>query len=117
MKKRVPMWVSLLLVGLLLLAACGGGAPSLVGKWSATDPSSGMKITIEFKADGKLAMGSGDFVMDVGTYKVLSASQVEMNLDFMGEQQTQTINYRVEGNKLIMSDPTDPSSTLELTRD
>ncbi len=117
MEKRVPMWVSLLLVGLLFLAACGGGAPSLVGKWSATDPSSGMKITIEFKTDGKLAMGSGDFVLDVGTYKVLSASQLEMNLDFMGEQQTQTINYRLEGNKLIMSDPTDPSSTLELTRE
>jgi uncharacterized protein (TIGR03066 family) len=118
MKKRVPMLVSVLLVGLLFLAACGGGgAPSLVGKWSATDEASGMKVTIEFKADGKLAMGSGDFVLDVGTYKVLSASQVELAMDFMGQQQTQTVNYRVEGNKLIMSDPTDPSSTLELTRE
>lgn len=117
MKKRFPVMFSILLVGLLLLAACGGGAPSLVGKWSATDEASGMKITIEFKADGKLAMGSGDFVMDVGTYKVLSANQVELNLDFMGQQQTQTVNYRLEGNKLIMADPTDSSSTIELTRE
>ncbi len=117
MKKRLPMLTSILLAALLLFAACGGAAPSLVGKWSATEPTSGMKITIEFKADGKLAMGSGDIVLDVGTYKVLSASQLELNMDFMGTQQTQTIDYRLEGNKLIMTDPTAPSSTLELTRE
>lgn len=117
MKKRFPVLISILLVGLLLLAACGGGAPSLVGKWSGTEPTSGTKVTIEFKADGKLAMGAEGIVMDVGTYKVLSASQVELNLDFMGTQQTQTINYRLEGNKLIMADPTDPANTIELTRE
>ncbi|MGB9722285.1 MAG: hypothetical protein ACP5OO_01050 [Chloroflexia bacterium] len=118
MKKRVLVLVSVLFVVLLLLSACGGGATSLVGKWSATEPSSGTKIiTIEFKADGKLAMGSGDLVLDVGTYKVLSASQVELAMDFMGTQQTQTLNYRFEGAKLILSDPTDPSGTLELTRE
>ncbi len=34
------------------------------------------------------------------TYKIKSATEIEMTVSFMGQTQTQTVQYKIEGNKL-----------------
>jgi len=68
--------IAIIVVVCLLVAGCGGKNP-LVGKW--TDTKMGI-MTFEFTADGKMSMGA------MGT--------------------TQSGIYKVEGNKLTMTQGT-----------
>ena len=110
-------WGLGLLIGLFLLSGCGGSQPSIVGKWSATDELTGVKVSLEFTRDGKLLMSMGNVVFLTGTYRVLSANQIEWNRgELWGTQIKVTLNYRIQGNKLIIDDPSNPNAKLLLTR-
>jgi|YelNatPaOPRAMG01_1025707.scaffolds.fasta_scaffold31650_3 hypothetical protein len=110
-------WGIALLVSLFLLLGCGGSQPSIVGKWSATDELTGVRVSLEFTRDGKLLMSMGNAVFLTGTYRVLSANQIEWNRgELWGTQIKVILNYRIQGNKLTIDDPSDPSAKLVLTR-
>ena len=38
------------------------------------------------------------------TYKVKSATELEMTASFMGQTETQTVQYKIDGNKLTFGD-------------
>jgi hypothetical protein len=107
----------ILLVSLMVLSACGRGSSPLVGRWSATDTETDMKATLEFTADGKLIMSVGRVVLLVGTYRVLNENQIEwVRGELWGTQIKIILDYRIQGDTLIIDDPSDPSTKLVLKR-
>lgn len=97
----------LLLLGTLLLSACGGGEASpLVGKWS--DPSG--QVVFDFQADGKLSMTAGEITVEAGTYRVLSPGILELEV----QGQKQRLAYTIVGDRLTLTD--EAGVSLELVR-
>jgi uncharacterized protein (TIGR03066 family) len=109
----------------LLLAGC---APSVVGKWKGNVTAQGLQIPVEweFKQDGTMAQTMSTPAGNVnisGNYKV-EGSKISLKLTGMEvfgkkapaagmESARGDMDFKVEGEKLILTDTGKPPMTLE----
>ena len=96
MKKSIALLLVLVL-GLTLLAGCGGG-DALKGTWIGTDDN-GSDATIVFDGKGGLKFGADK---DKGTYTI-SGSDVEINVDWWSDARTYT--FAIDGSNLTLTRP------------
>lgn len=132
MKKKVAVVVSAFLM-LFALVACGGGS-GLEGKWKMTGATGadmtefaefekygviyfnikGGKITPELEAgsslseEEKLAL---EMIKPLLTsmemnYEVLSDTEMKLTISGLGQSATETVNYSLNGNTLVIDDMT-----------
>jgi hypothetical protein len=122
MKKRILLVVIAALL-VLTLAACG--KKGLEGRWKYVSGDAGefgeygeefylvfddgkMSIDIDWEKAGlegsDLELAKGLMQMMTITYEVKSDTELEVSLSILGESQTDTVEYKIEGNKLTFAD-------------
>jgi uncharacterized protein (TIGR03066 family) len=76
-------------------------ADLIVGKWEAKEKMGDQEVTgiLEFTKDGKLKITFGGINID-GTYKLLSDTEIEVTMTFMGETKTEKSEIKVEKESL-----------------
>lgn len=106
MKKIFILAVCVLLC-VSLLAACGGRDPNnpLVGKWAMEDYE---EWYYEFKKDGT---GKGNSILEFDFKWAADDTTLTFTYDFWGEETTSVYDYVIEGDKLVMTDEFDFTST------
>lgn len=85
----------------------GGSVSSsdpLKGSWSAEQD--GVEMTFTFNGDGTGSVETMGVSMDT-TYTI-SGNTVELTMSFMGESETQELEYSINGNELTLTDGVDP---------
>lgn len=121
MKTRRIFCLALVVVFAFALVACGGGGGNgIEGKWKFVSGESdysemgnfymvfsGGKVTIEFDTTGlsEEEKASVEFAQSMMSlmeikYKVVSDTQLEMTVSAFGESETDTVEYKIENNKL-----------------
>ena len=97
MKKRSIALLLVLVLGLTLLAGCGGG-DALKGTWTGVD-SNGSDATFIFDGKGGLKFGADK---DKGSYTI-SGSDVEISVDWWGSSRTYI--FTIDGSSLTLTAP------------
>jgi len=100
MKNRlVSRWIIVLMIllTLLLLSGCGEDNP-LIGTW--IEPESG--ISIQFKDDGNVVMSNSTMSITL-PYETQDPSTIIIKASEDGVTPDQTMTYRVEEDKLILT--------------
>ncbi len=83
--KKFARLLALVLVAVMTLSlvACGGLESKLAGKWKGTAEESGMKVNVTFEFDDE-------------------KKELTMEVSLMGITQDETVDYEVDGDKLII---------------
>jgi len=103
MKKSIALLLVLVL-GITLLAGCGGGGgDALKGTWSGKD-SNETESTFTFDGKGGLKFTSFFSDKEPGTYTITN-DQVEIKVNSWDQSRTYT--FAAEGNKLTLTPPED----------
>ena len=103
MKKSIA-FVLALMVGLILLAGCGGESGDVLkGTWKGED-SNTMENTLTFDGKGGIKFTSSFYDKEPGTYTITD-DQVEIQIDVWDAIRTYT--FVVDGDKLTLTTPED----------
>ena len=111
--KRTIALLLVLMLGICLLAGCGGGGggDALQGTWEGTyeDGEAGWN----FDGKGKCKMTNAFIENQPGTYAIKSNDEVDITID--GWDAPITYAYKIEGGKLTLTaaDPYSPNYELE----
>lgn len=89
---HVGLLVVAVLVGTLLLAACGS-SNALVGRWQDDDSPT----VVEFTNDGKLIVSESGFSAE-GTYEIVDASHVTL----YAQGESVSAEYSISGDTLTL---------------
>jgi uncharacterized protein (TIGR03066 family) len=89
----------LALLALAVTPALAADKPQdlIIGKWQPADAKE--KANLEFLKDGKLKIGSEQFMLD-GTYKFLDDKTLEVKISFMGQEKAVKLNVTVTKDEL-----------------
>ncbi len=97
---RVAPLLVVAVVALAFAPALAADKPQdlIVGKWQPADAKDQGKATIEFLKDGKVKIVADQFSID-GTYKFLNDKEMEVKLNYGGEEQTQKLTVAIDKAK------------------
>lgn len=107
--KKLTVSILAMIMALTLLCSCG---KSVVGKWEASQD--GVTATYEFKKDGSCSLSAMGMTFS-GTYKA-DGNKLDITVSVMGESDTQTLYYEINGNTLKMADEEDMSDAIEFKK-
>ena len=110
MKKKLCLALCIALA-MLALVACGSSEKGIVGKWESTDQAG---VFIEFTKGGEMkfdvadgvdsTISSGVAVMQLAdiTYEIKSDTEFEMTISALGQTNTVTMGYTLDGDTLTL---------------
>ncbi len=117
--------VAALVVSLVFAAGCGGDK-GIVGKWAVSGEGSDMFVEgmiIEFTKGGEIKFSASDNASEEAqfalglmqiakmTYKV-KGDQLEMTVEALGQKETNSTKFKVDGDKLTFYDEDGAESVL-----
>ena len=102
MKKSIAI-ILVLMIGITMLAGCGGEGDALKGTWTGKDDNE-TDSTIVFDGKGGLKFTAFFDNNTPGTYTI-TGNQVEIKVD--GWDTARTYTFTIDGNKLTLTVPED----------
>ena len=100
--------VVLLTSSAALLHAADKAKDLIVGKWEPTELPKGVKVTIEFTKEGKIAItgsAEGKEFKGAGTYKFTDDDTMETEIEFMGQKESsKTKIVKITKDEMVTKD-------------
>jgi uncharacterized protein (TIGR03066 family) len=83
----------------------------IVGKWQLTDQTTVMRMTIDFRKDGKVIIDVGGATIK-GSYVWVNNNQITISLPVTGNGNTSTLTVQVDKSQLVLTGQDGQSMTF-----